>query len=53
MDWLKVREQLLIQYKDESSGGTRLISNGEDLEVARQCNPRLQLFVGYVWDGQR
>jgi bud emergence protein 1 len=53
MDRLKVREQLLVQYKDEPSGATRLMSCDEDLEVARQRNPRLQLYVGYAWDGQR
>jgi bud emergence protein 1 len=52
-DRLKVNDQLLIQYKDEPSGGERLMSNDEDLDVALQRNARLQLYVGYAWDGPR
>ncbi|MCJ1440207.1 MAG: bud emergence protein 1 [Stictis urceolatum] len=52
-DRLKVDDQLLIQYKDEPSGGERLMSNDEDLDTALQRNARLQLYVGYAWEQPR
>lgn len=53
MDRLKVNEQLVFNYKDEPSGGTRPMGGDEDLDTALQRNARLQLYVAYAWDGSR
>lgn len=45
---LKVKDELMIQYKDEPSGGFAEILSDNDLDIALQRNPKLQLYVGYA-----
>ena len=45
---LKVKDELMIQYKDEPSNGYAELLSDEDLDVALQRNPKLQLYVGYA-----
>ena len=47
-DRLKVREEIMIQYKDEPTGGYAELLNDRDLDFALQRNARLQLYVGYA-----
>lgn len=46
-DRLRVEGTLMIQYKDEPSGGYAELQSDNDLDVALQRNPKLQLYVGY------
>jgi bud emergence protein 1 len=45
---LKVREEIMIQYKDEPSGGYAELLNDRDLDLALQRNAKLTLYVGYA-----
>ena len=45
---LKVREEIMIQYKDEPTGGYAELLSDQDLDFALQRNARLQLYVGYA-----
>ena len=47
-DRLKVREEIMIQYKDEPTGGYAELLSDRDLDCALQRNARLQLYVGYA-----
>ena len=45
---LKVKDELMIQYKDEPSNSYVELLSDADLDVALQRNPKLQLYVGYA-----
>ena len=45
---LKVREEIMIQYKDEPTGRYAELLSDRDLDFALQRNARLQLYVGYA-----
>lgn len=45
---LKVKNELMIQYKDEPSGGYAELLSDNDLDVALERNPKLQLYVGFA-----
>jgi bud emergence protein 1 len=45
---LKIREEIMIQYKDEPSGCYAELVSDRDLDVAFQRNPKLTLYVGYA-----
>jgi len=45
MDRLKVNEDILVQYKDESTNSFIDMENDDHLEVALQRNPKLTLYV--------
>ena len=45
---LKVKDELMIQYKDEPSQGFAELISDNDLDIALQRNPKLQLYVGYA-----
>ncbi|MCJ1253745.1 bud emergence protein 1 [Lignoscripta atroalba] len=47
-DRLKVQNEIMIQYKDEPSGGYAELLSDRDLDVALQRNPKLTLYVGYA-----
>ena len=47
-DRLKVQEEIMIQYKDEPSGGYAELLSDRDLDMALQRNPKLTLYVGYA-----
>ena len=48
-DRLKMTEgDLMIQYKDEPSGGYAELLSDNDLDIALRRNPKLTLYVGYV-----
>ena len=45
---LKVKDELMIQYKDEPTNGYVELLSDHDLDIALQRNPKLQLYVGYA-----
>jgi len=45
---LKVRDEIVIQYKDEPTNGYVELLSDRDLDVALQRNAKLTLYVGYV-----
>ena len=45
---VKERNELLIQYRDEPSNQVMEMRSDQDLDVALDRNPKLQLYVGYV-----
>ena len=45
---LKVRDEIMIQYKDEPSNGYAELLSDHDLDIALQRNPKLTLYVGYA-----
>ncbi|RMD41699.1 hypothetical protein DV735_g3448, partial [Chaetothyriales sp. CBS 134920] len=45
---LKVREDIVIQYKDEPTNAYVDLDNDDSLDVALQRNPKLTLFVNYA-----
>jgi bud emergence protein 1 len=45
---LKVKDEIMIQYKDEPTGGYAELLSDNDLDIALQRNPKLQLYVGYA-----
>ena len=45
---LKVRDEIMIQYKDEPSNGYAELLSDDDLDIALQRNPKLTLYVGYA-----
>ncbi|RMZ92548.1 hypothetical protein DV736_g228, partial [Chaetothyriales sp. CBS 134916] len=45
---LKVKEDILIQYKDEQTNTYVDLDNDDNLDVALQRNPKLTLFVNYA-----
>ncbi|RMZ76678.1 hypothetical protein DV738_g4832, partial [Chaetothyriales sp. CBS 135597] len=45
---LKVKEDILIQYKDEPTNAYIDLDNDDSLDLALQRNPKLTLFVNYA-----
>jgi len=45
---LKVRDEIVIQYKDEPTNGYVELLSDRDLDVALQRNAKLTLYVGYA-----
>lgn len=45
LDRLKLEEEIVVQYKDEQTGGYAEILSDNDLDVAVQRNPKLSLYV--------
>lgn len=45
---LKVRDEIMVQYKDEPSNDYAELLSDRDLDVALQRNPKLTLYVGYA-----
>ena len=48
MDRLKVQDEIIIQYKDESTNDCIDMLSDRDLDMALKRNQKLTLFVGYV-----
>ncbi|MCJ1415861.1 bud emergence protein 1 [Xylographa parallela] len=48
MERLKVRDDIMVQYKDEPSNDYAELLSDRDLDVALQRNPKLTLYVGYA-----
>lgn len=47
-DRLKLEDEILIQYKDEASGGYAEMLSDRDLDGALARNQKLTLYVRYV-----
>ncbi|KAL9017088.1 MAG: hypothetical protein Q9185_005548 [Variospora sp. 1 TL-2023] len=47
-DRLKLEDDIMIQYKDEASGGYAEMLSDRDLDVALARNPKLTLYVRYI-----
>lgn len=47
-DRLKINDDIMVQYRDEPSGGYAEILSDNDLDVALQRNPKLSLYVGIM-----
>ncbi|KAI4188049.1 MAG: hypothetical protein L6R41_002393 [Letrouitia leprolyta] len=47
-DRLKLEDDIMIQYKDEATGGYAEMVSDRDLDVALTRNPKLTLYVRYV-----
>ncbi|KAK2760215.1 bud emergence protein 1 [Arachnomyces sp. PD_36] len=47
-DRLKINEDIMMQYRDEPTGGYAEILSDNDLDVALQRNPKLSLYIGVV-----
>jgi bud emergence protein 1 len=50
IDRLRVKEDVVIQYKDEQTNSYIDMENDDHLEVALSRNPKLTLYVAYVAD---
>ena len=48
MERLKVRDDIMVKYKDEPSNDYAELLSDRDLDVALQRNPKLTLYVGYA-----
>jgi bud emergence protein 1 len=48
MERLKVRDDIVIQYKDEPTNTLLDLDNDDNLDVALQRNPKLALYVSYA-----
>lgn len=47
-DRLKVNDDIIVQYKDEPTGGFAEMLSDNDLDMALQRNSKLALYVGYA-----